>query len=50
MDCILVRLPIPISVNKAYAGTARRYRSKEYVDWIAHADLIMNRHAKFRIT
>lgn len=49
MDFILVRLPIPISVNKAYAGTTRRYRSKEYLAWIDHANLIFNRHGQFSI-
>jgi Holliday junction resolvase RusA-like endonuclease len=37
-------------VNHAYAWTAHRYRSKEYMQWLDHANLIMNRYDKFRIT
>lgn len=49
MDYIEIKLPIPISVNKAYAGTAKRYRSREYLDWIERANLIANRYGGFRI-
>lgn len=44
MDHICLKLPIPISVNKAFAGTAKRYKSREYIDWIERANLIMNRY------
>lgn len=50
MDHISIRLPIPISINKAYAGKERRYRSREYLAWIDHANLIMNRYGKFSIS
>lgn len=50
MDHILVKLPIPISVNKAYAGTTRRHKSEGYLAWIDHANLIMNQQDQFSIT
>ncbi len=30
---ITITLPMPPSVNQAYAGKARRFKSKQYKDW-----------------
>lgn len=49
MDHICVKLPIPVSVNHAFAGKAKRYKSPEYRDWIEKANLIMNRYGGFSI-
>ena len=49
MDHICVKLPLPVSVNKAYAGNWKRFKSREYLDWIEHANLIMNRYPRYSI-
>jgi len=32
-DTIHLTLPIPVSVNSAYAGKSHRHKSKKYIDW-----------------
>jgi len=36
-------LPMPISVNMAYSGLARRYKSKKYKEWIREARMARNK-------
>jgi Holliday junction resolvase RusA-like endonuclease len=49
-DSINLTLPIPISVNQAYAGNWKRYKSKAYKTWIALAELEMRKQVKYTLS
>lgn len=49
MNEIFLKLPIPPSVNGAYAGTVRRYKSEKYKAWIVEAHLANKDNKKFKI-
>jgi len=38
----MIKLPIPVSVNQAYAGYGRRYKSKKYKDWEKEAKTMLD--------
>jgi len=48
MNEIILKYPMPPSVNVAYAGTKRRYKSDKYKQWIGEALYCGNR--KYKIT
>ena len=41
MDSVSIALPFPPSINDAYAGKAKRYKSARYKDWIYEADFML---------
>lgn len=49
-DYIEITLPLPPSVNEAYAGTVRRHLSNEYKAWLKEANIVMNKHRKDEIS
>lgn len=46
---IAITLPMPPSVNEAYAGKAIRYKSKEYKEWEVRADKALRMQADYSI-
>ena len=49
-EYIKLELPLPISVNKAYAWYRVRYKSNEYKQWIRQAELEMLKQTRYTIT
>lgn len=43
---IKLTLPMPPSINKAYNGKIRRYKSKEYRDWLKLCESTKNQRYK----
>lgn len=47
---IHLKLPMPPSVNEAYAGYPRRHKSDKYKDWVEKADKALKTQTKYSIT
>lgn len=47
---IHLKLPMPPSVNEAYAGYPRRHKSNKYKDWVEKADKALKMQTKYSIT
>jgi Holliday junction resolvase RusA-like endonuclease len=49
-EYISITLPKPPSLNWLFAGKAKRFKSKEYKQWLALAELEMRKQAKYTLT
>lgn len=47
---IHLKLPMPPSVNEAYAGYPRRHKSDKYLEWTKLADIALKTQEKYTIT
>ena len=48
-DCINLILPMPISVNEAYAGYKVRHKSKKYKNWVDLAKIELQKQTQYTI-
>jgi len=49
-EYIKLKLPMPISVNIAYAWKVKRFKSPDYKKWIKLAKLELNKQIEYRIS